>query len=62
MYKDKRLNKVELEYLDLNMKNLYIAPKTEAIEILSENILMASPAGTSLNLQYGQSGSGIIPR
>lgn len=44
------------------MKNLYIAPKTEAIKVVTENILMASPAGTSLDLQYGQSGSGIIPR
>ena len=41
------------------MKNSYIAPQTEAIELLSENaIMMASPGGAgNFKMMYG-SGSG----
>ena len=39
------------------MKKVYIAPQTEAIQLLSENaIMMASPTGGTL--KYGSSGSG----
>lgn len=41
------------------MKKNYIAPKTEAIKLLSENaIMMASPDGTTFNMMYGQGGNG----
>ena len=42
------------------MKKSYIAPQTEAIELLSENaIMMASPGGTgTFNMMYGNGGDG----
>ena len=44
------------------MKKSYIAPQTEAIEVIANSVLMASPGGgyTNPNLEYGgQSGSGF---
>ena len=40
------------------MKKVYLAPQTEAIELLADTVLMASPGGTgNFDLMYG-SGSG----
>lgn len=45
------------------MKKNYIAPHTEAMKILSDKILMASPGvATGFTIQYGESGTGIAPR
>ena len=43
------------------MKKSYIAPQTEAIEVIANGVLMASPGGfTDPNLGYGgESGSGF---
>ena len=41
------------------MKKVYIAPQTEAMEILANNVLMASPTGTgNFDMMYGNSGDG----
>ena len=41
------------------MKKNYIAPQTEAIQLLAENaIMMASPGGTTFNMMYGQGDGG----
>ena len=41
------------------MKKSYIAPQTEAMEILANNVLMASPGGTgNFDMMYGNSGDG----
>ena len=42
------------------MKKSYIAPQTEAIQLLAENaIMMASPGGTgNFNMMYGSGDSG----
>ncbi len=40
------------------MKKVYVAPQTEAIEILADKVLMASPTGISnFDMMYG-SGTG----
>ena len=44
------------------MKKVYLAPQTEAIELLADTVLMASPGGTTYNLPYGTSGNGGSPR
>ena len=46
------------------MKKSYIAPQTEAIQLLGENAIMAGSgtAGTSYNLPFGESGNGGSPR
>lgn len=44
------------------MKKVYLAPQTEAIELLADTVLMASPGGTTYNLLYGTSGQGGSPR
>ena len=43
------------------MKKVYIAPQTEAIEVIANSVLMASPGGyTDPNLGYaGKSNSGF---
>ena len=42
-----------------HMKKNYIAPQTEAIQLLAENaIMMASPGGTTFNMMYGQGDGG----
>ena len=41
------------------MKKSYIAPQTEAIQLLAENaIMMASPEGLNLNGMYGHGTGG----
>lgn len=41
------------------MKKVYVAPQTEAIEILADKVLMASPTGISnFDMMYGNSGDG----
>ena len=42
------------------MKKSYIAPQTEAIQLLAENaIMMASPGGSgNFNMMYGSGGGG----
>ena len=42
------------------MKKTYIAPQTEAIQLLAENaIMMASPGGTgNFNMMYGSGDGG----
>ena len=41
------------------MKKIYIAPQTEAIEILANTVLMASPTGTgNFDMMYGSGGNG----
>ena len=41
------------------MKKSYIAPQTEAIQLLAENaIMMASPEGLNLNGMYGNGTGG----
>lgn len=44
------------------MKKVYLAPQTEAIEVLVDQVLMASPTGASFIIQYGTSGEGGSPR
>ena len=37
------------------MKKVYIAPQTEAIQLLAENTIMAaSPGATNFSMMYGQ--------
>ena len=41
------------------MKKVYIAPQTEAIEILADKVLMASPQGIgNFDMMYGSGGDG----
>ena len=41
------------------MKKNYIAPQTEAMELIASTILMASPGGTgTFNMMYGNGGDG----
>ena len=41
------------------MKKSYIAPQTEAIELLGANAIMAaSPGATNFNMMYGQGNGG----
>ena len=41
------------------MKKVYIAPQTEAIQLLSENaIMMASPTGGTFDMMYGNGSGG----
>ena len=41
------------------MKKVYIAPQTEAIEVIANSVLMASPGGfTDPHLDYGGNNSG----
>ena len=41
------------------MKKVYIAPQTEAMEILANNVLMASPGGSGkFDMMYGSGGDG----
>lgn len=41
------------------MKKNYIAPQTEAMEILANNVLMASPTGAgNFDMMYGSGGNG----
>jgi hypothetical protein len=41
------------------MKKVYIAPQTEAIEVIANTVLMASPGGTgNFSMMYGNSGDG----
>lgn len=41
------------------MKKSYIAPQTEAMEILANNVLMASPGGTgNFDMMYGSGDGG----
>ena len=47
------------------MKKAYLAPQTEAIEVLVDQVLMASPGGatgTGFIIGYGTSGNGGSPR
>ena len=40
------------------MKKNYIAPQTEAIELLASNVLMASPGGGFVSPHVGWGGDG----
>lgn len=41
------------------MKKVYLAPQTEAIELLADTVLMVSPGGTgNFDMMYGNSGDG----
>ena len=40
------------------MKKVYIAPQTEAIELLASNVLMASPGGGFVSPHVGWGGEG----
>lgn len=41
------------------MKKVYVAPQTEAIEILADKVLMASPSGiNTFDMMYGNGGDG----
>ena len=47
------------------MKKVYLAPQTEAIEVLIDQVLMASPGGATgagFIIKYGTSGDGGSPR
>ena len=45
------------------MKKAYLAPRTEAMELIASTVLMASPGGnTTFDLMYGQGGNGGAPR
>ena len=45
------------------MKKAYLAPRTEAMELIASTVLMARPGGnTTFDLMYGQSGNGGAPR
>ena len=45
------------------MKKVYLAPRTEAMELIASTVLMASPGGnTTFDLMYGQGGQGGSPR
>ena len=41
------------------MKKVYLAPQTEAIELLADTVLMVSPGGTSnFDMMYGTGDGG----
>ena len=41
------------------MKKAYLAPRTEAMELIASTVLMASPGGnTTFDLMYGQGNGG----
>ncbi len=40
------------------MKKVYLAPQTEAIQLLSENAIMAVSAPVGYTLQYGEGDGG----
>ena len=41
------------------MKKSYIAPQTEAIEVIANTVLMASPGGSgNFDMMYGNGGDG----
>ena len=41
------------------MKKVYLAPQTEAIELLADTVLMASPGGTgNFDMMYGTGDGG----
>ena len=44
------------------MKKLYLAPRTEAIQLLGENAIMAVSNPGGYLLQFGTSGEGGSPR
>lgn len=47
------------------MKKIYVAPQTEAIQLLGESAIMAASGagtGTGFTMQYGTSGTGGSPR
>ena len=45
------------------MKKAYLAPQTEAMQLIASTVLMASPGGaTTFDLMYGQGGQGGSPR
>lgn len=45
------------------MKKSYLAPQTEAIQLLADGVLMASPGGaTTFDFMYGNAGQGGSPR
>ena len=46
-----------IQYNELMKKN-YIAPQTEAIELLASNVLMASPGGGFVSPHVGWGGDG----
>ena len=44
------------------MKKVYLAPQTEAIQMLGENAIMAGSPTVGYTLPYGESGTGGSPR
>ena len=43
------------------MKKVYLAPRTEAIELLADTVLMVSPGGTdNFDMMYGSGDGGGI--
>ena len=44
------------------MKKLYLAPRTEAIQLLGENAIIAVSVPQGFQLLFGESGSGGGPR
>ena len=40
------------------MKKVYLAPQTEAIQLLGENAIMAVSPGDGFTLQYGEGSGG----
>ena len=44
------------------MKKVYLAPQTEAIKLLGENVIMAVSAPVGYQLPFGNSGEGGAPR
>jgi len=46
------------------MKKIYLAPQTEAIAVVTDQVLMASGGfiSTNLNINYGTPGAGGSPR
>ena len=44
------------------MKKVYLAPQTEAIQMLGENAIMAASGGAGGGFPYGEAGTGGSPR
>ena len=44
------------------MKKIYLAPQTEAIQLLGENAIMAVSNPVGYQLPFGNSGEGGTPR
>ena len=60
VYRTTKYKQTIKQYLD--MKKVYLAPQTEAIQMLGENAIMAASGGAGGGFIYGEAGTGGSPR